>query len=60
MLGRAVYNAFKSAGHDVTGLANSRATDHLKRLDLTNFSETDAFLETVRPDCELQGPWSHG
>jgi hypothetical protein len=37
----------------VTGLAHSRATDHLKKLDLTNFQETDAFFETARPDCEL-------
>ena len=59
MLGSATYNAYKAAGHDVTGLANSRATYHLKKLDLTNFPETVAFFETLRPDCELRVPRSH-
>jgi len=50
VLGSATYKAYKTAGHDVTGVAHSRATDHLKKLDLTNFPETDAFFETLRPD----------
>lgn len=45
--------AYKAAGHDVTGLAHSRTTDYLRKLDLTNFSEADAFFEIARPDCEL-------
>ena len=56
MLGSAVHNAFKAANHDVTGLAHSRATDRLKKLDLTDFPETDSFLETARPDCEFYNP----
>lgn len=59
MLGNAVHIAFKGAGHDVAGLALSRATDHFKKLDLTNFPEAVAFFETVRPDCELSCNRSH-
>jgi len=56
VLGSAAYKAFKDAGHDVTGLAHSRITDHLRKLDLTDFPETDAFFEAARPDCELPCP----
>lgn len=56
MLGSAAYKAFKDASHDVTGLAHSRATDHLRKLDLTDLPETDAFFEAARPDCELPCP----
>lgn len=59
MLGNAVYNAYKGAGHEVTGLAHSRATGHFKKLDLTNFPEAVAFFETARPDCELSNLRSH-
>jgi len=52
VLGTAVYDAYKAADHDVTGLAHSRATDRFRKLDLTNFPDTDAFFETARPDCE--------
>lgn len=45
-------NAYQAAGHDVTALAHSRATGHLKKLDLTNFADTDSFFEIIRPDCE--------
>jgi S-adenosylmethionine synthetase len=60
VLGSATYKAYKGSGHDVTGLAHSRATDHLKKLDLTNFPETDAFFENLRPDCELCVPRFYG
>lgn len=54
VLGNAVYNAYKLAtDHDLIGLGYSRATDHLKKLDLTNYPETEAFFDTTRPDCEL-------
>lgn len=52
MLGNAVSNAYTAAGHDVTALAHSRATGHLKKLDLTNFADVDSFFEAARPDCE--------
>ena len=45
-------NAYKTAGHDVIALAHSRATGELKKLDLTNFADTDSFFEIARPDCE--------
>lgn len=47
-----MYNAYKAADHDVIGLAHSRATDRLKKLDLTDFTETDSFFAISRPDCE--------
>lgn len=56
MLGSAVYKAFKDTSHDVTGLAHLRTIDHLRKLDLTDFPETDAFFEAAHPDCELPRP----
>jgi len=54
VLGNAVYDAYKLAtNHDLIGLGHSRATDHLKKLDLTNYPETEAFFDTTRPDCKL-------
>lgn len=54
VLGNAVYKAYKLAtDHDLIGLGHSRATDHLKKLDLTNYPETEAFFDTTRPDREL-------
>ncbi|KAF9652640.1 NAD-P-binding protein [Thelephora ganbajun] len=50
VLGKATHIAYKAAHYDVTGLAYLRATDHLERLDLTNFPETEAFFEITRPD----------
>ena len=60
MLGNAVYNAYKGAGHDVTGLAHSRAADCFKKLDLTDFPETVDFFQAELPDCELFSPRFHG
>jgi len=45
VLGSAVYNAFKKAGHDVVGLALSRASSSLKRVDLL---DKDALSDLVR------------
>lgn len=52
MLGTAVYAAFKAAGHTVLGLANTRATDDLKKVDLLNQEEIDATLKDFHADCE--------
>lgn len=48
-----MYNAYKAANHDVTGLAHSRAAGYLKKLDLTDFTETGSFFAIARPECEL-------
>ncbi|TFK49153.1 NAD(P)-binding protein [Heliocybe sulcata] len=50
VLGSAVYTAFKKAGHDVLGLAHSRATDGLKKVDLTNKEETELVLKEFQPN----------
>lgn len=52
MLGAAVYDAFKAAGHTVLGLAHSRATGELKRLDLLNHEAVDKTFEEFKTDCE--------
>lgn len=52
VLGTAVYAAFKAAGHTVLGLANTRATDDLKKVDLLNQEEIDATLKDFHADCE--------
>lgn len=43
-----MYAAFKSAGHTVLGLAHSRATDELKKLDLTDYAQTESLFSTLR------------
>jgi len=53
VLGSAVFNAFKDAGHDVVGLARSRSGDALRKLDLTNREEVDAFFTEARPNCKF-------
>lgn len=35
------------------GLAHSRSTDELKRLDLLDKAEVEKTLEEFKPDCEL-------
>lgn len=50
VLGSAVFSAFKNAGFNVTGLANSRAGDNLQKLDLTSWDELDAFFTNSKPD----------
>lgn len=52
MLGSAVYAAFKSAGHTVLGLAHSRPTDELKKLDLLDKEQVQGTFAEFRPDCE--------
>lgn len=50
-LGSAVLEAFKDKNIDVVGLANSRASNDLRKLDLTNKGEVEAFLVQLKPDC---------
>ncbi|KDR80310.1 hypothetical protein GALMADRAFT_242662 [Galerina marginata CBS 339.88] len=50
VLGSAVFSAFKNAGFDVIGLANSRPGDSYKKLDLTAQDEVDAFFTNLKPD----------
>ena len=52
VLGSAVLTAFESAGHTVLGLAYSRATDKLKKVDLLNQRETEEVFTEFKPDCE--------
>ncbi|KAI0763433.1 NAD-P-binding protein [Trametes elegans] len=50
VLGTAVYNAFKSAGHTVLGLAHSRPKDDLKQLDLTDAAQTERVFSDFKPN----------
>ncbi|EPQ52149.1 NAD P-binding protein [Gloeophyllum trabeum ATCC 11539] len=50
LLGSAVYNAFKQAGHDVLGLAHSRATGDLKKVDLTDKGQVEAVFREFKPN----------
>lgn len=51
VLGTAVYNAYKSAGATVLGLAHSRPTGDLKKLDLLDTESTQAVFSDFKPDC---------
>lgn len=55
LLGSAVYEAFKKslAQHTVLGLAHSRSTDELKKLDLLDYEATERVFSEFKPDCEL-------
>jgi len=50
ILGTAVYDAFKSAGHSVLGLARSRPTSELKSLDLLDTGATENLFTEFNPD----------
>merc|ERR1712080_195266 len=50
LLGRAVLEAFKQAGHEVKGTAYSRANNDLVKLDLQDDNAVKAFLDEYRPD----------
>ncbi|KAI0077373.1 NAD-P-binding protein [Panus rudis PR-1116 ss-1] len=50
VLGAAVYDAFKKAGHETLGLANSRATGELQKVDLRNQSDTESVFTKFKPD----------
>ncbi|PPQ86623.1 hypothetical protein CVT25_006807, partial [Psilocybe cyanescens] len=50
VLGSAVLGAFKNAGFDAIGLANSRVGAGLEKLDLTNREDVDTFFHKTRPN----------
>ena len=54
LLGSAVYTAFKKSpgGHAVLGLAHSRSTEELRKLDLLDYAETERVFSEFKPDCE--------
>ncbi|KIM47045.1 hypothetical protein M413DRAFT_16545 [Hebeloma cylindrosporum] len=50
VLGSAVLKAFETAGHDVVGLGNSRATGKIRKVDLTKSDEVDVFFDKFKPN----------
>ncbi|BGP24566.1 dTDP-4-dehydrorhamnose reductase [Rhodotorula toruloides] len=51
LLGRAVFAAFKEAGHEVKGTAYSRAAGDLVKLDLQNEKAVETFFTDFKPNC---------
>ena len=54
MLGSAVYTAYKAAGHEVAGWANTRASGELKKVDLLDTAEVERAVADFKPDCECR------
>lgn len=52
VLGSAVFAAFKQAGHTTLGLANSRSSDELKKLDLLDKPEVEKVFKEFTPNCK--------
>ncbi|KAF9356770.1 hypothetical protein BGX26_004790 [Mortierella sp. AD094] len=50
LLGRAVVTEFKNAGHEVIGVAFSRANGDLKKLNLEDSAAVEAFIDQEKPD----------
>ncbi|KAF9407519.1 hypothetical protein BGZ94_002665 [Podila epigama] len=50
LLGRAVVKEFKDAGHEVVGVAFSRAKGDLKKLDLEDSTAVQEFVDREQPD----------
>ncbi|KAF9950010.1 hypothetical protein BGZ70_001540 [Mortierella alpina] len=50
LLGRAVVAEFKKSGHEVIGVAFSRAKGDLKKLDLEDSKAVEAFIDQEKPD----------
>ncbi|KAF8981856.1 hypothetical protein BGZ46_002202, partial [Entomortierella lignicola] len=50
LLGRAVVTEFRNAGHEVTGVAFSRAKGDLKKLNLEDSPSVEAFIDQEKPD----------
>ncbi|KAG0044237.1 hypothetical protein BGZ83_010510 [Gryganskiella cystojenkinii] len=50
LLGRAVAAEFKNSGHEVIGVAFSRAKGDLKKLDLEDSKAVEAFVDEEKPD----------
>ena len=56
LLGSAVYTAFKKSSdeHIILGLAHSRSTEELTKLDLLDYAETERVFNEFKPDCEYR------
>ena len=52
VLGTVVYSAFKNSGYHTLGLAHSRSTNELVKLDLLDKDAVDRTFEEFKPDCE--------
>ncbi|RIB10362.1 RmlD-like substrate binding domain-containing protein [Gigaspora rosea] len=50
LLGRVVCKAFSEAGHEVTGLAKSRAKNGLKQFDLTDKDKLESLIQELKPN----------
>ncbi|KAF8938661.1 hypothetical protein BGZ58_000399 [Dissophora ornata] len=50
LLGRAVVTEFKNSGHEVVGVAFSRANGDLKKLNLEDSAAVEAFVDQEKPD----------
>ncbi|KAI7816663.1 hypothetical protein BC939DRAFT_468324 [Gamsiella multidivaricata] len=50
LLGRAVVSEFKNSGHEVIGVAFSRAQGDLKKLNLEDSTAVEAFVDQEKPD----------
>ena len=57
-----MYAAFKSSleRHTVLGLAHSRSTDELQKLDLLDYEATQRVFSEFKPDCESHGTDDRG
>lgn len=53
VLGTAVYDAFKTSGHEILGLAHSRSKDDLVKLDLLDNAAVEKTFGDFKPDCML-------
>ena len=53
VLGTAVKTAFEQSHWDVLGLAYTRASDGLEKLNLTNRDAVETRFSDFKPDCEL-------
>ena len=52
VLGTQVCDAFAQAGHEVVGLAHSRATGKLKQVDLLDEAKTNDVFSEFQPHCK--------
>jgi len=53
VLGSAIYKAFETSGYLLLGLANSRAREGLRKLDLTDQTAVEDTLREVKPKCQF-------
>ena len=52
VLGTAVYSSFKNSGYHTLGLAHSRSTNELVKLDLLDKDAVERTFEEFKPDRE--------